>query len=463
MFSSRQFRLLVLALAAGAFSCATAGDITAEGNYLRDANGKTMFIAGYYDWASTVDGHFLDSDACYKEMIDLMGKYGGNYIRVSLGINTFSSKTSPSSLDGRWTPIPFKLDSQGRANLDAFDQRYFDHLKEHVQNAAKKGVIVHVAFFDGVDIRGGKQQYRWVGSFWNIDNQTRNFFGDLDKKNNSNADAYGEFYRTTDFRNNTGVGKYQRLLIDKTIATVDGFDNVYYEVGNELFGARKDWYDVVIDYIQTKTKKAVTTSGGQAPSIANNMGLSTHDSNAEKPGSYRKGYPFIFDPDNNSFISMSTTQFRSRAWYSLVSGAAGFGGFTDDFWNGNATSTNPKMLGYLLKLLKDSNIDLAQCTPEHGLISNPGKNGCLARRGKQYLCYVRSDAKVTLNLGAASGTLSGMALSTETGATAKITAQGGARRTISRSSGISGDWAFFLTDGDQTQTIETSHHRNLGN
>ena len=296
-------------------------------HYFKNASGKPVFLIGYYGWATVAQNSFINSTTRYKDMINVGGPSGINYIRISLGINRYPPTNSP---------IPFKV-INGKADLDQWDPIFWAGLRYHCDLARQKGMLVHVSIFDGVDIRAGNEFYRWFGSFWNIDNQVRNFYGDLDRNNNGNADQNGDFYRTTDFNKNTGVGKYQRLVIDKTIAETASFNNVFFEVGNELFGAPSEWNRAVISYIQSKTSKPITQNQG---ALATNVdGWAQHlanslpqlKSNVAKV--VNRGYPAWEDPDGPSFFMNGDADTNRRAaWYSFVGGAAGWGGISSDFW-----------------------------------------------------------------------------------------------------------------------------------
>ena len=111
-------------------------------------------------------------------MINFGTPYKINYIRISLGVNRFTVSTNPQSWNGQPTPTAFRYVAQ-KADLDQWDPKFWAGLRYHCTLARQKGMVVHIALFDGVGLRGGSVQYRWRGSYWNIDNQTRNFFGDL--------------------------------------------------------------------------------------------------------------------------------------------------------------------------------------------------------------------------------------------------------------------------------------------
>ena len=367
-------------------------------HYFQDASGKPVFLIGYYDWASVAQNFLLESPARYQDMINAGGANGLNYIRISLGVNRVPSTNSP---------IPFKV-INGKADLDQWDPVFWAGLRYHCNLARQKGMLVHVAFFDGVDIRPGNGWWRWGGSFWNIDNQVGNFFGDIDTNNNGNADQNGDFYRVNDFNNNTGVGKYQRLVIDKAIAETASYNNVFFEVGNELFGASSAWNQAVISYVQSKTSKPITQNqGGKANNLdgwAQHVASSLSGLKSSVSQIVDKGYPAWEDPDGPSFFMNGNADSNRRAaWYSFAGGAAGWGGFSSDFWNNSMDNDKLTYYGHLMDFISDSKVEFWKMTASHNLVSNSGENSCLAQVGEEYVVYVLNDSSVSLNLSSVNG------------------------------------------------------------
>ena len=408
-------------------------------HYFQDASGKPVFLIGYYDWASVAQNFLLESPARYQDMINAGGANGLNYIRISLGVNRVPSTNSP---------IPFKV-INGKADLDQWDPVFWAGLRYHCNLARQKGMLVHVAFFDGVDIRPGNGWWRWGGSFWNIDNQVGNFFGDIDTNNNGNADQNGDFYRVNDFNNNTGVGKYQRLVIDKAIAETASYNNVFFEVGNELFGASSTWNQAVISYVQSKTSKPITQNqGGKANNLdgwAQHVASSLSGLKSSVSQIVDKGYPAWEDPDGPSFFMNGNADSNRRAaWYSFAGGAAGWGGFSSDFWNNSMDNDKLTYYGHLMDFISDSKVEFWKMTASHNLVSNSGENSCLAQVGEEYVVYVLNDSSVNLNLGGVSGSCSAEIYNPKTGVwVSDNTVPGGGTQSFTKPAGAD-DWVVYV-------------------
>src|SRR2546421_7789984 len=226
--NSMGFLVLSLALwwLAGT-STAKAVSVDPSNRYYRDGTNNPVFLIGYYGWAATPDGYFIDHPSRYAEMIQRGAPYKLNYIRMSSCVNRFTSTTSPQSWNNQPTPTPF-LYVNGKADLSQWDATFWNGMRNQCALAQQNGVIAHIAIFDGVELRGqGGAAYGYNNSFWNPANQSAVFYpaGDY-------SDTPGGFYRLSDFTNNTGIGFYQRQLIAKTITETLAYSNVFYEIGN---------------------------------------------------------------------------------------------------------------------------------------------------------------------------------------------------------------------------------------
>ncbi|XZE20835.1 putative collagen-binding domain-containing protein [Pirellulaceae bacterium SH449] len=424
-------------------------DMSRNHRYFEDAMGNPVFLVGYYGWASVAPGYYIDQPSKYANMINQGVPYKLNYLRISLGINRFTSTTNPPSWDGRPTPMPFKYIND-KADLNQWDDTFWDGLKYHCELAREKGVFVHVSFFDGVALRGGTEAYRWAGSCWNVNNQTRNFFGTLDSNVNGDADEDGEFYRLDDFINNTGVGHYQRRLIEKTLAETSAYDNVFYEIGNELIGAPSAWYEAVTNYVKARTKKPVTQSDGVRSS--NTDGWADHGGNdpvaikSKVAAGVGHGYPWWDDPDGSELGNGTADDLRRAAWYSFAGGAAAWGGFTHDFWDGLPGFDATKATYYrnLLLFIESSGVRFREMVPAHSLISNNNVNSCIANVGSEYMAYILSDSSATLNLVELSGNTYYKLYDPRTGEwTKEQSVEGGGIRSFDRPTGAE-DWVIHV-------------------
>lgn len=416
-----------------------------SGRYFQK-NGQPFFFIGYYNWVPKIKGERYGNHATLKELIDIVDQYDLNYLRISL------------VLSGG----PFKK-VNGKVDLDQWDPDFWSTetgLPWHVQYAESKGVNMHISIFDGWSI---KKPTSWSHSFWNIANQSKDFYGDLNADGDRGADEVGGFYRTADFVNDTGVGFYQKKLIDKVVAELAPYENVFYEVGNELMGSSMFWNYEVINYIKSLTDKIVTINLNPPQWVDNNpgndQGYSIHV--VEPKGTWEGGIdnslevkkmveartgdhvPVFYDPDGPNIGKGFADENRRSAWYSLTGGAAGYGGFQSDIRNCGPDTMKLQYYQYLMNFLSMTDVPFWTMTPQVNLISNNLENNLLVKKGEQYLAYLLNDDSATINLQA--GSYKFKTFNPKTGtysAEQTIAGWGGGNKTFSQPSGE--DWVIYI-------------------
>ncbi len=440
-----------------------------SGRYYTDTAGNPVFLIGYYGWAAVPAGYFIDHPSQYADMITRGAPYGINYSRISLGVNRFTSTTNPPVYYGSPTPVPF-LYVNGKADLSQWDPVFWNGLKAQCDLARANGVIVHIAFFDGVELRSqGGAAYGYNNSFWNPSNHTSSFYPTGDY-----SDWPGAFYRLNEFNSNTGIGYYQRRVIDKTLAETFGYDNVFYEVGNELLSADQNWYTAVVSYARSQTNKPVTQCShafraGGIQGYADHVGDTAAEVKSHIAGFVATAngqYPTWIDPDGPALSNadIPANELRAAAWYSFTGGAACWGGFTVDYWLGGRGFWPDTVNAYkhLQDFLKQLNVQFAQMVPHPELVSNSSANSCLAYVGHEYVAYVRSDAGVTVDLTGLSGSLPYYLYDPKNDVySSRQTVSGGGQRVFARPDGAA-DWVVYIGTGELSECPPISPPSPLG-
>ena len=418
--------------------------------YYQDGSGNPVFLIGYYDWAAVPDGYFIDHPSRYSVMIQKGAPYKINYIRISLGVNRMTSLTSPQSWNNQPTPVPFAY-VNGQANLDQWENTFWTGLQNQCSLAQQNGMIVHISFFDGVELRSqGGASYGYNNSFWNPNNQALAFYpaGDY-------SDSPGAFYRLNDFTNNTGIGKYQRMVIAQAVSQTAGFSNVMFEASNEPLGADANWITAVVAYAKTLTTKPITQIGGAR--AGNIDGWSEHDDNTPAQAKSNVaamvglGVPAWGDPDGPTLsdANVSSDDLRRAAWYAFAGGAAGWGGFTVDYWffGHGFNGTTACYYRNLQSFIQGSGVQFWNMVPSHNLVSNNGANSCLARAG-EYVVYVLNDATVNVDLTTLAGSLPYRLYDPRAGTwTAPQNVSGGGVRAFNKPPGAD-DWVIYIGSGN---------------
>jgi hypothetical protein len=409
--------------------------------YFQDAKGKPVFLIGYYMWASIDPTKRINSQTWIDDFISEGATYRLNYIRVNLSLGLLNTNTTP-----------FKL-VNGKVDLDQWDENFWTGLHYHLALARDKGVMVHVGIFDGVNLRGGPEIYRWPSSYWNPANQVRVFYPNPDIDGDGSTDEADNFYQLTAFQANTGIGFYQRKVIDRALAEMVGYPNVFVEIGNELFGSPSIWNRAVYEYMKARTQLPVTQNGGALASQIDGHATHQADSSLEAKALAQahvgKVHPYWDDPDGPLLKNAGTAdENRRAAWYALVGGAAGWGGFTVAANDGLSGWDRIQTAYYrtLMRFLEVSRLAFWEMTPQHGLVSNGNdENSVLAKADAHYLVYVRDDSTVTVDLSGLTRPATGRTFNPKSGECGSIEpVTGGASWTFGKPAGAD-DWVILIT------------------
>lgn len=173
-----------------------------------------------------------------------------NYVRLwQLDSLRWSWFPIPTGDSGWVSPLPWNRPGPGTANdgtnkldLTSFNQTYFDRLSNYVAYAQSQGVFVSVMLFESTTPSAVNTNFTWSPY-----NTANNINGGLASVNDMYLLSPG-----------TLTNAY-RLYVDKVVDTVNGFDNVLYEVINEALPKTTNFQFWVINrihaYEATKPKQ----------------------------------------------------------------------------------------------------------------------------------------------------------------------------------------------------------------
>jgi len=151
--------------------------------------------------------------------------------------------------------------SGGKVNLDSWNATYWSRLDSFVAAAQSRGIVVEISLFTAnyIDSSTDFSSY----SVWNKANNVNNAF---------TANANGTFdpdFFNMNLTQTSSSGKtllqYQEALVDKAVAEVGGYDNVYFEVCNEIPGsgiamsAAAPWQNFIGARVNSATSRLVGT------------------------------------------------------------------------------------------------------------------------------------------------------------------------------------------------------------
>jgi hypothetical protein len=439
MFAIRFLSALVAAATIPGLSCVlaaaegTAGPLRTHPDnprYFADAAGRTVWLTGSHTWANFqergVKGQTPDFD--YDAYLDFLHKRGHNFIRLWVWEHAQWMQFAEKDVPVRYEPLAYQrtgpgdaLDGKPRFDLTKFNEEYFRRLRERIEKAGDRGIYVGVMLFQGFsfDKRRGKAKMgnAWRGHPFNSANNINRIDG-----NPSGDDTGREVHQLSVSK----VTSLQEAYVRKTINTVGDLDNVLWEIGNECHAGSVAWQYHMIRFIKecesTRPKQHPVGMTG-APIGVKELMASPADW-VSPPGKQWLTAPV---PNDGKKIVLVDTDHCSPwnhdpdwVWKNLFQGNQFIlmDGYVD-YRLGSPAKPDPKWdptrraMGRARAFAE--HIDPATLVPRPDLAST---GYCLASRSDhsmQYAVYLPKGGEVTVDLGAASGTLAVEWFSTTTG------------------------------------------------
>ena len=221
--------------------------------YFADRSGKAILLTGSHVWYNLVDMGPQDPPKPFDHAahLDWLTEYNHNFVRLWAWemVQWDTQGNSPGNRNETTTfyvqPHPWlrtgpgkALDGKPKFDLTRFNPEYFRRLRDRVTAARDRGIYVSVMLFEGwamQHIKGG-----WKLHPFHPDNNINGLDGDV------NGDGKGlEVHELISDQ----VTQIQKAYIRKVIETVNGLDNVLYEISNENHPDSTAWQYAMIDYI----------------------------------------------------------------------------------------------------------------------------------------------------------------------------------------------------------------------
>jgi hypothetical protein len=361
-------------------------------------------------------GAVVNGEFDYVKYLDALQAYGLNYTRIYPGYlfepmgkympgNTLGVKPAKLILPWARSNQPGYLLSGNKFDLDQWNPAYFDRLKDFISQAAKRGIVVEICFFNA--------QY---DDTWPL--------SPLYHENNIQAIGRDD-YRDAQTLKEPALVEREAAYVRQIVQEVNGFDNVILEVCDEPSNFTPieeagPWVgrmlEVTHDAEATLSKKHLIGQEVQGPvngpiDFSGNRFLSIvvtqyiwrtgHQEMGGLQGldrEYRHNKPIEQNETNYYPLYQGDKIGASRveAWEFMVGGGAGFnqlnGLFTPDDPAGN-TPENAKLLGALrsLKTFLES-FSFDNMVPDRGFVVSGFDREThyrgLSQYGKQYALYI---------------------------------------------------------------------------
>jgi hypothetical protein len=368
-------------------------------------------------------GALLNLDFNYTKYLDELQHQGLNMTRTFSGVyceqpgafNIGNNTLAPVSLRylTPWarSETPGYKNGGNKFDLTKWDEKYFGRLKDLLQKAADRGVVIEFTLFcpfyeDGM----------WVISPMHPSNNI-NLTPDIPR-----TDVY-----TMD--KNGSLLNIQKELVKKIVTEVNNFDNIIFEICNEPYfgGVTLEWQHAIADVIAA-TEKSLAKKHLITQNIQNGSSVVTDPYPAVSVYNWHYAYPPVtvalnyhlnkpLGDNETGFRGVSDSTYRFEAWRFIVAGGALFNHLDYSFAAGNESgdykydTTTPgggsdalrKQFSYLKKFIES--FDFVKMKPDNSFFADASIRGnALAEKGHQYAAYIINDKNLSdVSLNVASG------------------------------------------------------------
>jgi hypothetical protein len=419
--------------------------------YFANKSGKVVYLTGSHGWQNFIDSGASDPPPKfdYDAYLNFLKANNHNFIRLYNWEQARWSLDSPNN-DFRFSPQPYQrvsgelaADGLPKFDLTQFNRPYFDRLRERVIEAGKRGIYTSVMLFDGWSIVADKgipgRKNPWQGHPFNRANNMNGIDGDLNK--NGSGEEVHELVIPA-------ITAIQEAYVRKVVDTISDLDNVLYEISNESQTESVQWQyhmiNVIKSYESSKPKQHPIGMTSTYPN-GNNLDLLnspadwvslTGDINRPPVAEGRK--VILADSDHLCGVCED----RRWIWKSFTRGENPiFMDVYDGAFDLIVEKVPPNPLNYppLVNLRRNlgyaltyaNRMNLAAMVPYPDLASSEYCLANPASSNAEYLIYVPSDNKVTVDLGKTQGQIAAEWFNPSTGlVTTKFLTTGGGRRTF---------------------------------
>jgi hypothetical protein len=379
--------------------------------YFRNSpTGKAVYLTGSHTWGNLQDiengGEALSLAAIggFSGYLDNLVSHHHNFIRLWLIEHAWDSASGM-----RVSPHPWARTGPGKArdglprfDLDRLDPAYFERLRGRVKAARDRGIYVSIMLFDDWST---ENKTAWDGHPFHRDNNINRLDGDPDR------DGLGlEFHTLRD----RGVVGRQEAYVREVIDAVNDLDNVLYEVANET-GVSRDWQYHFVKLIKDR-------EGGKAMRHPVGMTVAYPVLEVDNAALFASGADWISPNQDGGYRDDPPAGDGRKVILSDTDHLWGVGGDSAWVWKSFLRGLNPIYMDPYADLAQRKRpeaphepvrlsmgqtrrfaerMDLAATVPHADLASS---RYCLADPGREYLVYLPSGGRVTVDLSNAIGT-----------------------------------------------------------
>jgi hypothetical protein len=343
-------------------------------------------------------------------MIDQYASNGSNLMRMSVMAHTVAKR---AGLNPRDVIYPFRrVPGAGRGNdrrskfdVNSLNDAWFARLDSVVSHAASRDVVIILLLWDEIPLEAGAARWRY-----NPYNPQNNING----LGLPGGDAVPEFYDLS----NRSLLQSQELLVERILSTVRPHGNTIIGISNEYTGGmqwHKHWHAFVQSFEASHEGLPLLTSELQyrrfSPPYTGLISLGTRQEGGS--ANWQQGRPVVNYRIGPKWAEMPDAA-RRAFWRTLVNG----GHTSDDSHDGDKPpnyhrSSDALQAQLQIRIMREflDRLPINEMSPEQavGEVCSAGAGsdvGCRVKVGSDYVLYLPAGGTASVDLSAATGTLS---------------------------------------------------------
>jgi hypothetical protein len=360
-------------------------------------------------------GAVLNRAFNYKKYFKTLESYGFNLTRTfsgaycePIGAFKIQNNTLAPAKDKLICPwarsnIPGYANGGNKFDLTKWDNTYFKRLRNFVNEAGKRSVVVELVLFCPF----------YKDDMWKL--------SPMNAANNING--IGKMERTEVYTlNHPKLLAVQDSMVRRIVKELRNFDNVYYEICNEPYfgGVTLKWQKHIAETIvkaEAKFKRkhliAQNIANKSQKVIKPNPNVSIFNFHYAKPPkavTENYGLNKVIGDDETGFAGMKPKPYRLEGWDFIIAGGAVYDNLDYSFTVGhedgtakiNAPGSGGPVLHKQLKILKDfiNSFDFIKMKPDNSVIKGGIPDKATARAlvqvGHSYAIYIKGGNKAKL-------------------------------------------------------------------
>jgi hypothetical protein len=395
--------------------------------YFEDGGGHAILLSGVNNgWELQDNGFSTLITIDWEAYLDYLDENGLNYIRLW----RIESTRGNASTQELATPMPYHrtgsdraLDGKAQFDLDAFNQAYFDRMRDRCLSASERGMYVCIMLFEKHSSfnqrKSNGSEYPWKAHPFHPANNLNGVSPDIDRDGNPREIHHlsKSDYDGSQRRRSERTLSYQKAYIRKVIDTTHDLENVIYEICNEALpdSESDQWQAHLANYAKQYqlekplqhligfTGPGVETLGDPWPALEEQMIDAVAFVSPRNADEYRSSPPEthgrkIIFADSDHINPFGRDEIW--VWKSFLRGyhpqaLEAYGSLEEDLPRIDYARDRRVRESLGLCLDYAHRIDLATLIPRSDLSS---AGYCLANPGFEYLALVLSEESVTLTL-----------------------------------------------------------------